>query len=386
MAEVAAPTMWTIIANGSPKRGWFDGERRSMSMRMMFARFVMMSAFPRARRSQPLTVVGGRPSCWAIGRWPCPCAAAVRAAQTVSTLSVRRGNARTGTNTWDRLHARQRPRRGVTRSVPPPRSRTGRVRADPQEPRCPEQSVPGAGVVAAGDAFGGCFGVKDEQQRRAFLESGRRVGGWAGRVRVAAFTAIDVQCQVGRSTIHRPPPSGDTTVRMARPHPTCLKPRPSSSSGTALNTVVQIGSAFWLRTPIGKLHNDHYIPLHPNIKELLDDRLAQLPNTLRSDLMFCDRGRPIPGTRVDRAVQRAATAAGVGHVHPHRLRHTIATQAINCGMSLEAIAALLGHKSLSMTMVHAQIADRTVADEYFAVTEKLEALYDLNRPGFLGGS
>ena len=34
------------------------------------------------------------------------------------------------------------------------------------------------------------------------------------------------------------------------------------------------------------------------------------------------------------------------------------------------------HKSLSMTLVYARIADRTVADEYFAVTEKVEALYD----------
>ena len=29
-----------------------------------------------------------------------------------------------------------------------------------------------------------------------------------------------------------------------------------------------------------------------------------------------------------------------------------------------------------MTMVYARIADKTVADEYFAVTEKVEALYD----------
>jgi hypothetical protein len=37
------------------------------------------------------------------------------------------------------------------------------------------------------------------------------------------------------------------------------------------------------------------------------------------------------------------------------------------------------HKSLTMTMVYARIADRTVADEYFAVTEKVEALYDQPR-------
>jgi len=149
--------------------------------------------------------------------------------------------------------------------------------------------------------------------------------------------------------------------------------------GLTIDAIVRIGSAFWLRTPVGKLHDDRYIPLHPKLKELLDSWLAERPDTLRSDLMFCDRGRPIPATRVDRAVERAAQAAGIGHVHPHQLRHTLATQAINRGMSLEAIAALLGHKSLTMTMVYARIADRTVADEYFAVTEKVEALYDRPR-------
>ena len=44
-------------------------------------------------------------------------------------------------------------------------------------------------------------------------------------------------------------------------------------------------------------------------------------------------------------------------------------------MSLEAIAALLGHHSLDMTLRYAKIANRTVAEEYFAVTDKVEALY-----------
>jgi hypothetical protein len=47
----------------------------------------------------------------------------------------------------------------------------------------------------------------------------------------------------------------------------------------------------------------------------------------------------------------------------------------NRGMSLEAIAAMLGHRSLDMTLRYAKIASRTVADEYFAVTGKVEALY-----------
>ena len=142
------------------------------------------------------------------------------------------------------------------------------------------------------------------------------------------------------------------------------------------DAVVQIGSAFWLHVPVGKLHTDRYIPLHPQLKELLDGWLVHRPEGLRSKLVFVEQGRPIPESRVDAAVAKAAAAAGIGGVSPHRLRHTLATQAINRGMSLEAIAALLGHRSLRMTMVYARIADRTVADEYFAVSEKVEALYD----------
>src|SRR5512140_3504080 len=74
-------------------------------------------------------------------------------------------------------------------------------------------------------------------------------------------------------------------------------------------------------------------------------------------------------------INRAGAAARLPHIHPHRLRHTLATQAINRGMSLEAIAAMLGHRSLDMTLRYAKIASRTVADEYFAVTGKVEALY-----------
>ena len=57
------------------------------------------------------------------------------------------------------------------------------------------------------------------------------------------------------------------------------------------------------------------------------------------------------------------------------MRHTLATQSINRGMSLEAIAALLGHRSMDMTLIYARISDRTVADEYFKVTEAVEANY-----------
>ncbi|MCA1697772.1 MAG: site-specific integrase, partial [Actinobacteria bacterium] len=143
-----------------------------------------------------------------------------------------------------------------------------------------------------------------------------------------------------------------------------------------VDSVVQIGAAYWLHVPLGKLRTDRYIPLHPQLKELLDEWVARRPAGLREPWLFIERGRRIGKQRVQDAVANAARAAGIGHVTPHQLRHTLATQAINRGMSLEAIAALLGHKSMRMTMVYAKIANRTVADEYFKVSEQVEALYD----------
>ena len=44
-------------------------------------------------------------------------------------------------------------------------------------------------------------------------------------------------------------------------------------------------------------------------------------------------------------------------------------------MSLEAIAAMLGHRSMDITLRYTKIANRTIADDYFAVTDQVDALY-----------
>jgi integrase len=46
--------------------------------------------------------------------------------------------------------------------------------------------------------------------------------------------------------------------------------RSSELLGLTIDAVVQIGSSFWLRIPVGKLHTDRYVPLHPQLKTLLD--------------------------------------------------------------------------------------------------------------------
>ncbi|MGB4916299.1 MAG: tyrosine-type recombinase/integrase [Propionicimonas sp.] len=143
----------------------------------------------------------------------------------------------------------------------------------------------------------------------------------------------------------------------------------------AADAVVLIGDTHWLHVPVGKLHEDRYLPLHPRVVELVDRyRTTHVPAGHRL-LLPRENGKALDRHTVTRFINKAGATAGLSHIHPHQLRHTLATQAINRGMSLEAIATMLGHKSLDMTLVYAKIANRTVAEEYFNVAEKVDALY-----------
>jgi site-specific recombinase XerD len=142
------------------------------------------------------------------------------------------------------------------------------------------------------------------------------------------------------------------------------------------DAVVLIGAAHWLRIPLGKLRNDRYVPLHPELTGLLAAWTAvNLEHIRRHKRLVADHRGPLDRHCIARIVHRVARAAGVPGVHPHRLRHTLATQAINRGMRLEAIAALLGHQKMEMTLIYARIANRVVADEYAAVSAQIDALY-----------
>jgi integrase len=111
------------------------------------------------------------------------------------------------------------------------------------------------------------------------------------------------------------------------------------------DAVVLIGAAHWLRIPLGKLRNDRYVPLHPELVTLLAAwTAANLQHIRACRRLAADHRGPLNRYQIGRIVSRAGRSCGVS-VHPHQLRHTLTTQAINRGMRLEAIAALPGHRT-----------------------------------------
>jgi site-specific recombinase XerD len=129
--------------------------------------------------------------------------------------------------------------------------------------------------------------------------------------------------------------------------------RVSELTGLPADAVVLIGAGPWLHVPVGKLGEDRYLPLHPQLVTLIDEYRNTYVAPDHRLLLPRENGRPMDRHAVTRFINKAGSAAGLPHYHPHQLRHTLATQAINRGMSLEAIAAMLGHKSLDMTLRYA---------------------------------
>ena len=101
------------------------------------------------------------------------------------------------------------------------------------------------------------------------------------------------------------------------------------------DAVTLIGDAQWLRIPVGKLHTNRYIPLHPQLVDMLAE-WSLSPDCGPGGRLLTNQGRPLNRHAVTRMCNRCAGKAGIGHVHPHQLRHTVATQAEPCEVALDA--------------------------------------------------
>jgi site-specific recombinase XerD len=100
--------------------------------------------------------------------------------------------------------------------------------------------------------------------------------------------------------------------------------RAGELAGPEADAVVLIGGAHWLRIPLGKLHNDRYVPLHPDLVRLLtcsNTRRRVAPAGRAPAAVARNRwegtglrGRDLPDRDQDWGESRL-------HAYPHRFRH-----------------------------------------------------------------
>jgi integrase/recombinase XerC len=79
-------------------------------------------------------------------------------------------------------------------------------------------------------------------------------------------------------------------------------------------------------------------------------------NTLRRHTSNEKIDRSIGLGTINRIVKKAALRAGLKNVFPHALRHSFATHLVNGGANIRAVQELLGHSSVSTTMIYTHLA------------------------------
>ena len=143
----------------------------------------------------------------------------------------------------------------------------------------------------------------------------------------------------------------------------------------ALDCLRQIGPDAWsLHVPLGKLHTERLVPADDDVRQTVArirrgralDASARSPKSQGFLLPRCGERKALY-QRLRSALTEAAKRAGCsGHVTPHRLPHSYASEMIRLGVSLPALMQLLGHKDIRMTLRYVQVTQLDLQREFHA--------------------
>ena len=107
----------------------------------------------------------------------------------------------------------------------------------------------------------------------------------------------------------------------------------------------------------GKARRDDRLPIPADVGAALAEYLALRGHHDSRSVFLTLRAptRPIRADLVGDVVQRHCRQAGVPHVGPHRLRHTLATRMLARGAALSDISQVLRHSDLATTAIYAKV-------------------------------
>ena len=111
----------------------------------------------------------------------------------------------------------------------------------------------------------------------------------------------------------------------------------------------------WVERLKGSLSVEH--PITGDELRLVRKHLAGRDNQLPW-LFVSERGAPLSRHAVNYLIAAAGDKAGIGHVHPHMLRHSCGYALADKGTDLRTMQDYLGHRDPGMTVRYTRIAAR----------------------------
>lgn len=109
----------------------------------------------------------------------------------------------------------------------------------------------------------------------------------------------------------------------------------------------------------GKGNSDERLPLPIDVGSALSRYLEHGRPSSASDRVVFIRAkapyRALHRKSISTMVSRAASRAGMGTLHAHALRHTLATEVLSQGACLDEVGQLLRHRSRASTAIYAKV-------------------------------
>jgi integrase/recombinase XerD len=125
----------------------------------------------------------------------------------------------------------------------------------------------------------------------------------------------------------------------------------------------QVNRELGMLVVIGKGGRHRLVPIGRPAERWLGRYLEELRPRLgrfrdgrdRQRVLLSRTGRPLERVAVWQIVRRNAQAAGLKDVHPHRLRHSFATDLLRGGADLRVVQELLGHADIGTTQIYTHV-------------------------------
>lgn len=114
---------------------------------------------------------------------------------------------------------------------------------------------------------------------------------------------------------------------------------------------------------IGKGRKQRIVYLNDITISLLQEYLKKRKDN--NPALWVDRsGERWTPPLIRKVLKELGRKAGVENVHPHRFRHTLATQLAGKGMKIQEVAQVLGHAKIDTTMLYVTVSQRNTESSY----------------------